>query len=96
MANGWTPDKFNRRRYVVEGSDLDKARKIQVLVKVDGKVLVDMHLREPGILAIISRPQDQGFDVEIVEPTGKRFTDNAIPADSSDEVAAWQLEALGF
>ncbi len=92
----WTRDKFNRRRYVVEGDSLDKAKRIELIVKVDGKVLVHMQAREPGILAFISKPSEQGFELDVVQANGARYTDTASIGNPPEPVAEWQYEALGM
>jgi hypothetical protein len=92
----WTKDKFSRRRYTVEGGDLDKARKIELIVKVDGKPIVQVQAREPGIIAFVSKPVEQGFDIEIVEAVNRQYFDRAVPDSSQEGVTGWQLEALGL
>jgi hypothetical protein len=87
---------FCRRRYTVEGADLDKAKSIEVTVKVNGKVMVQVAAREPGIVAMVSRPDDQGFEIDMVEPAKGNFIDAKLPGDKDDNVAPWQLEALGL
>lgn len=91
----WTADHFSRRDYTIEGDVLDKAKRIRVQVLVDGVKQIDFQLREPGILAIVSRPDEQGITVELVEPVAQRAT------DMDDEEAAkrrmprpWQIDAL--
>jgi hypothetical protein len=96
MPAGWTPDKFSRRRYVVEGDTLDKAKRIELIVKVDGKPVVQMQAREPGMLAFVSKPADQGFEIDVVEAVGKRYIDHMAPGDPPEAVADWQYEALGM
>ena len=92
----WTRDRFSRRRYTVEGDDLDKAKKIEVIVKLDGRTVVHVQAREPGMVAVVSRPTEQGFDVDMVEPVGARFVDHAVAPISDQVVADWQFEALGL
>lgn len=92
----WTREKFNRRRYVVEGEDLEKARKIELKVIVDGKTLVHVQAREPGMLAFVSKPADQGFEVDIVEATGVRYTDVMLPSATGEAVSPWQFDAMGI
>lgn len=87
---------YNRRCYTVEGDVLEKARRIELIVKVDGKMLVQMEAREPGMLAFVSRPVDQGFDIEVVSATGRRYTDHAAPDGSPTKVSDWQAAALGL
>jgi hypothetical protein len=98
MANEWSPSQFGRRQYTIEGDDLDKASKIRVVVYIDNQKIVDVQAREPGILAVVSKPDEQGMDVEIVEPGGARFVDYKLP--SGEQVTpspeAWQLDALGL
>lgn len=90
----WTADKFSRRRYTVEGPDLDKARKIELIVKIDGKTMVHMQAREPGIVAFVSKPLDQGFEIDIVEAGGKRYSDVMAPDSPPTKICPWQLDAL--
>ena len=93
----WSPEDFNRRSYLVESPALDKARRIEVRIIVDGKLLVQMMAREPGIMAFVSRPSEQGFNIEIVEATGIRYTDMRTPAgEMTPALADWQREALGL
>ena len=90
----WTSDKFSRRRYTVEGADLDKARKIELIVKIDGKTIVHVQAREPGMVAFVSKPMDQGFEIDIVEAGGKRYFDAAVPDSSLEKLSPWQCAAL--
>lgn len=94
--SSWTRDRFNRRRYIVEGDTLDKAKRIELIVKVDGKVLVQMQAREPGMLAFVSKPSDQGFELDVVEATGRRYTDHSTIGNPPEPVADWQFEAMGI
>jgi hypothetical protein len=81
----------------VEGEALDKARRIELHVLVDGKPLVRMQAREPGLLAFVSKPNEQGFDIEVVQPDKVRFTDERTHTGMMTEpVEKWQLRALGF
>lgn len=94
--SGWDHSKFNRRRYVVEGDSLDKAKRIELIVRVDGKILVQMQAREPGLLAFVSKPADQGFEIDVVEATGERYTDHASIGNPPEPVEDWQFVALGL
>jgi len=93
-----TPTKvsqYNRRRYTIEGDALDKAKTIRLTVEVDGVKYVSVQAREPGIVAFVSRATEQGFDIEIVEAGGVRFTDRMLPSgETSEPLAPWQIEAL--
>ncbi len=95
MAQKWLKEMFQRKRYTVEGDTLDKARSIQLYVVVDDKVMVNMQAREPGILAFVSKPEEQGFDIEVIEASQVAFTDRALPEfEGPEALADWQAEAL--
>lgn len=105
--NEWTRDDFNRRQYQVRQSDekeLDAARRIGLVLTIDGRKYLDIQLREPGIFAIVSRPNEkEGFDIEIVGRNtkpgmGYRHTDLRAPSGGSVviKVADWMWEALGL
>lgn len=106
MADEWTRDDFTRRQYGIKQSDdkeLDKARRIAVKITVDGRTLFDLQMREPGILAIVSRPDDpDGFTVDIVQRNsepgmGPRYTDYRLPDGSqTQQVEDWMFEELGL
>lgn len=85
--------EYRRRRYQVAGDDLDRAKRIELQVVVDGKVIVQVQAREPGMLAFVSREREQGFDIDIVEPVGRGFVDRIAPSEI-EPVADWQLRAL--
>lgn len=96
MANTLARQHLHRRHYTIEDPALDRARRIELLVKVDGKVIVHVQAREPGLVAFVSRPEDQGFDIEIVQ-VGQQFVDVELPPGVSPEpVAEWQYTALGL
>lgn len=98
MANEKIPTKviqYNRRRYTVEDPALDKAKMIRLTVEVDGVKYAYVQAREPGMLAFISRPDAQGFDLEVVEASGKRYTDRMLPdGETTEPLADWQIDAL--
>ena len=87
---------YNRRQYVVEGAALDTARRIELTVTVDGKQLVKIQAREPGLLAFVSKPSEQGFAIEVVEATGRRYVDSAVPGADPTALEPWQIAALGI
>ena len=93
----WTNKDFTRRHYAVESPALDEARRIELRIIVDGKTMVQTQAREPGIMAFVSKPNDQGFEIEIVEATGQRYVDIRTPAgETTEPLADWQKEALGL
>jgi hypothetical protein len=89
----WEADDFRRRHYTVEGPALDEARKVRLLVTVDGKTLVDVTGMEPGIIAFVSKPTDQGFDIDIVE--AGELQGRILPVgEAMWPLAEWQKAAL--
>lgn len=89
----WQADDFERRHYTIEGSALDEARKVRLMVTVDGKTLVDVTGMEPGIVAFVSRPTEQGFDIELV--AGGALAKRIVPAgEQMWPVSDWQKAAL--
>jgi len=97
MTSEWRAGDFSRRHYTTEGEALDKARSIRLIVEIDGKRFVQVQAREPGILAFVSRPDQQGFDLEIVEAKGIKFSDiRTIDGNATEALAPWMLEALGL
>ena len=93
----WQAKDFTRRHYVVESPALDQARRIEVRVIVDGKIMVQAMAREPGIMAFVSKPTEQGYEIEIVEATGVKYTDIRTPAGGFTEpLADWQKQILGL
>lgn len=91
--NKWREEDFHRRHYTIQGELEDK--RIEVSVKVGGKTMVQVELREPGVLAIVSRPEEEGIDVEIVGPGGVRYTDVRLPSgQSTPPLTPWLRDAL--
>lgn len=94
---GWKREDFNRRRYVIESDAFEKAKRIEVKVFVDGKQFAHMQVREPGLIAVVSAANDPGIELDIVEGSGKRYTDYFTPSgERTEPVAAWQFELLGI
>jgi hypothetical protein len=96
-AKQWARGDFNRRRYTVEGGGLEAAKKVELIVLVDGAKLCHVMAREPGILAFVSKPTEPGFDIEIIEASGVRYTDvRLLSGKSTEDVEEWQWDALGM
>jgi hypothetical protein len=87
----WSQKDFSRRSYAVEGGDLGKG-KLEVLVRLAGKTLMQLELREPGMVAIISHPSEEGVRAELVAPGGRR---EAPGGPEQMALLEWQAEALG-
>lgn len=85
----WSPSDLTRTSYEIEGPQLDAAP-LRVKLLVGQRVVADVTLREPGLLAIVSRPDKQGIAVEIVEPGPARQTDHGPTAP----ITAWQAAAI--
>ena len=99
MTDKWLPEDFSRMRYELqqgESKEFDRAKRIETIVKVDTIVVARLQLREPGILAVVSRPDSQGIDIEVVTPGGQRYTDLMVPGSGnmSSTIADWQEIAL--
>lgn len=94
MAEDWKDVKFSRRKYTASGPALDDARRIELILKVDGKQFVQVQAREPGIVAFVSKPNDQGFDIEVVEASGVRYADRIVPGGEIGPPCDWQKQAL--
>ena len=97
----WSRSDFSRLTYNLqqgEGREFDKAKKIELIVRIDGQELIHMQLREPGLMAIISRPDDEGMQLEVVQEGGARLTDQHTPTgdNMSATIADWQAKALGI
>lgn len=85
----WKASEFTRTSYEIEGPQLDAAP-LRVKLVVGTRVVADVALREPGMLAIISRPEKQGVAVEIVEPGPAKQTDHG----PTSPIAPWQAAAI--
>lgn len=92
----WMREHFARRSYSVVGQDLDDASRIEVIVKVDKRTVIHMQAREPGMLAIVSRPDSQGIDVESLEVDRDGYTDYRLPNGERQEVPDWMMHAIGI
>jgi len=89
----WKPNMFVRRGYTVRDDKLDKAKRVEIIVRVDGQTMAQVQAREPGLVAFVSRPDEPGFDIEIVEASGARFTDMKLPPAKGTPLS-WQQDAL--
>lgn len=104
MAEKWEASDFGRRGYYIsddpsdkEKGELEKAKRITIVVLIDGKKYASLQAREPGMVAIVSRPDEEGIRIEVVSPEGVRFTDVMTPEGIREqETEPWQKEALGF
>ena len=88
---------YRRRYYLVEGAVLDQAKKIELIVKVDGRTLVHLQAREPGMLAFVSKPDDQGIELHVGEVAEQAYRDITVPEISSEDgLLPWQVDALAL
>lgn len=95
-VDSWGSEDFARRAYLIQGSDLDEAKSIRVKVEIDGKQHADMQIREPGLLAVVSRPDQQGIMLEVVQPGGVRYVDHRLPNGEpvTPPPTDWQIQAI--
>lgn len=99
MDPRWTPEHFSRRTYAAQSPDFAAVdpRRIRLIVKVGRQVVADFQAREPGLLAFVSPPDDDGFRMEVVEVAGIGYSDQIGPSGALIERPAdWQLRALGL
>jgi len=90
----WVIEDFNRRHYEAEG-DLDGVD-FEVMIKRDGRPWMTIKLREPGMLALVSRPDSEAIEIELVGPGGKRYTDIRLPSGENTTLPLpqWVQDAL--
>ena len=89
----WTPAHFQQGEHYLEDPDLNE-QTVTVTVKVGGRTLIDMKAREPGILAIVSRPDEDGIRVYTVEAGAVRYVDTQNGVVASDPPEPWALTLL--
>ena len=93
-SDEWAAKDFSRRGYYV--ADLE-GKKVEVVLRVDGEVQAQLQLREPGLVAVVSRHDEDGFWIEVVGPGGIRYTDPTTPQTVAEQrLQPWHLEALGL
>lgn len=95
----WKASDFVRRAYYVqdEGAPADKPPpKIEVIVKVDGAVFAQTVLTHPGLLAVVSKPTEDGFWIDRVEHAagGPALVEADGVLSGTPAIAAWQQLAL--
>lgn len=91
----WESKDLVRKAYYVEGDDLNDGQ-VEVIVRVKGKLFAQLSFGEPGLVAIVSRPNENGIHIESVRPGGVRYTDVKTPnAVTDQQILPWQKEALG-
>lgn len=89
MSKDWT-----RRVYMVKNDDNSPIARAEVLVRIGGKTHTQTELRQPGLIALVCKPeQPNTFAVEIVEKVGQRFTDVRLP-DREVALLPWHRLAL--
>lgn len=96
MAEEWKPEHFKQGSYTLKDPSLDTAKRITVEVKVDGRRIINVQGREPGILAIVSKPDDDDISVVMVEAGGVRYVDTQNGIARTNQAERWALEALGL
>ena len=94
----WKPEHLVPEEYVYDSPDLSKkGMHMRLTLHINGKKEVDLstqhHEFEPGMIAFISKPGENGFRVLKLKPAPHGAIINGeIPALP----AGWMLEALGI
>lgn len=92
MVDQYKKEDFARRAYYIDG-DIDK---VELIVKINGKTHSQLTFREPGMLAVVSLPGENGLWIEHVQPGGVRYTDVPTGEAVRDQIPReWQYDALG-
>lgn len=90
--------KFGRRAYQVRDTSDAKVGdlRVRVIVEINGKREIDVQGRNPGLIAILTKPDSPKLiEVEMVEDGGKKHTDIRQPPGAGDPLP-WQRAALGL
>lgn len=104
----WEPTNFARRGYYIEDDNqpdkktgkveegqLAKAKLMQCVFYIDGKKYAQLEVREPGMIAILSRPDEEGIRLEVIQPGGVRFTDYMTPEETAaQKLLRWHTDAI--
>lgn len=83
--------EFHRRHLSIA----KKPSLVEMMVFVDGNQMVAVNSKKASLMAFVSRPEDDGFNVEIVEDGMAPFTDISRPEDEPETPRRWQLDATG-
>lgn len=92
----WKTSDLGRRAYYLEPDGSFEGKRVEVLITVEGKTLARLQLREPGMVALVSKPDEEGIWLEVVSPGGIRYTDHQTPETVAEQqLPKWQADALG-
>lgn len=94
----WKAVDFIRKLYrVTQGpeKELETAR-IEIAVMINGKIFARLELRKPGMVSVISRPDDSNIELEVIESNRYQFHD-LMSSETKDvrEIQPWHAKALG-
>jgi hypothetical protein len=99
----WSKDDFGRRGYYVADENEENqgpvqlARKVELIVMIDGKQFSRQELQGAGLIAVVAKPDEGGVWVESVHKGGIRYTDHMSPETVENQaLRPWQIEALGL
>ena len=98
----WQASDFVRRAYYIDDEPgtkgtLEGAKRLEVVFLIDGKRYAQLQLREPGMLAIVSKPDETGIWLERIEYGKVRYTDRMSKDDVEvQQLRPWQIEILGL
>jgi hypothetical protein len=97
MSEEWKRSDFQRRRVEVKDSALADARRIEIAIIVDGKQLVRVGAREPGLVACYST-QDDSLVIDIVEAAHGQYRDviDLPGARGGEPIDEWHAVLMGI
>ena len=85
---------FSRRGYYIEDVD-GKRQKVEIVVNIGNQKFAQVELDGDGLIAVVARPGEPGFWVEVVKPGGPRLTeDSSREIMESQGLRDWQAAAL--
>ena len=98
MRDEWKPEHFEVKRYDIrpespgEGTDFDEGH-VTMVILVNGRETIRQHLRTPGLVALVSRPDSDGVEIHQIVPGGS-LADTA-GGEPRLPMTDWQRTALG-
>lgn len=93
-ASGPRDEGVFRRSYPIEGDALDEAKRIEVVIKINGDTWMHMEAREPGVMGFVA--DWDGFAIHVVGANSGSYVDRRGPGDDHLPLYSWQAEALGL
>ena len=87
---------FNQRSYRMPSEHF--TGKTEVIIRTGNKVVSRMEVQNPGMVTVLSHPEEDGIEIVTVSPGGRRQVDLQTPEGESfdDRLQDWQAQALGL